>query len=50
MFVEALILNHFDLECYIQIKTVISSCVIDNIFNELISDVIGQWYHMVFFS
>ena len=32
-FIEALILNHFDLECHIQIKIDISSYIISGIFN-----------------
>ncbi len=49
-FVEASILNHYDLEYYIKIKTNISGYVIGRIFSQLNLDNLGQWYLMAFFS
>ena len=37
-FIQALILNHFDLEYYIWIKINVSGYAIDEIFSELILD------------
>ena len=42
-FVEASILNHFDLEHYIQIEIDALSYVIGEIFSQLTSDDLGQW-------
>ena len=41
-FIEALILNHFDLECHIQIETDASSYVIGGIFSQLTFDYLSQ--------
>ena len=50
MFIKALILNHFDPELYIQIKTDILGHTICGIFSQLILDYLSQWYQMAFFS
>ena len=49
-FIEALILNHFNPEYYIQIETDTSSYAISEIFSQLTSDNSGQWYLVAFFS
>ena len=41
MFIEALILNHFDPKYYIQIKIDVSDYTIDGIFYELTLDDLG---------
>lgn len=41
-FIEALILNHFDLEYHIQIETNVSSYDISAIFSQLILNNLGQ--------
>ena len=41
VFVKALILNHFDLEYYIQIETDTSGYIIGRIFSQLILDDLG---------
>ena len=45
-----MISNHFDPRYYIQIKMDVSSYTIGGILNQLISNDLGQWYIMVFFS
>ncbi len=50
MFIEVLILNHFDSERHIKIKIDASGYMIDGIFSQLISNNSGQWYLIVFFS
>ncbi len=42
-FIEAPILNHFDLERHIQIKTDVSGYAIGGILNQLTSDDLGQY-------
>ncbi len=49
-FVKTLILNHFDLEYYIQIKTDISGYAISRILSQLTLNDLGQWYSIAFFS
>ena len=49
-FVEAPILNYFDSEGHIQIKMDALSYAISGIFSQLISDDLGQWHPVVFFS
>ncbi len=49
-FVEALILNHFDLECHIQIETDNVGYAISRIFSQLTSDDLDRWYLIAFFS
>ena len=48
-FVEALILNHFNLKYHIQIEINVSGYIIGGIFNQLTSDDLGQWHPIVFF-
>lgn len=50
VFNKALILNHFDLHYYIWIKTCALGDVIGMILSLLISDNLGQWHPVVFFS
>ncbi len=50
MFVEAPILNHFDLECHIWIETDTSGYAIGEILSQLTSDDSGQWHLVAFFS
>ncbi len=51
MFVETLILNHFDQERDIQIEIdVVSGYAIGGILNQLTLDYSGQWHSMTFFS
>ena len=50
MFVEALILNHFDLEYHIQIEIDASGYAIGRIFSQLTLDDLGQWHLIAFFS
>ncbi len=50
MFVETLILNYFDPECYIQIEMDISGYVISRIFNQLTLDNLGWWHLVTYFS
>ena len=49
VFVKTLIFYHFDLEYYIQIETNVSGYSIGEIFSQLTSDDLGQWYHVAFF-
>ncbi len=49
-FVEAPILNHFDPEHYIQIKTDVSGYAIGGILSQLTLDDLGQWHLVAFFS
>ena len=49
-FVEALILNHFDPKRHIQIETDALGYAIGGIFSQLISNDLGQWYLIAFFS
>ena len=49
-FVEALILNYFDLEYHIKIEMDISGYIIGGIFSQLISNDCGQWYPITYFS
>ncbi len=42
VFVKAPILNHFDLECYIRIKTDVSGYTMGEIFSQLILDDLGS--------
>lgn len=49
MFVKTLILNHFDSEYYICIKTDTSGYAISEIFSQLTLDDLDQWYLMAFF-
>ena len=60
VFVEVLILHHFDLESYIQIKTDASGYAISGVLSQLssktrpdgvvIKDDLGQWHPVAFFS
>ena len=50
VFIEALILNYFDLEHYIQIKTNVSSYIISVIISQLVLNNLGQWHLMALFS
>ncbi len=49
MFVETLILNHFDPECPIPIKTDASSYAIGGILSQLTLNDLEQWYLVAFF-
>ena len=49
-FVEAPILNYFNLEYYIQIETDALSYTISGTLSWLTSDILEQWYPVVFFS
>ena len=49
-FVEALILNYFDPERHIRIETDALGYAIGGIFSQLISDNLGQWHPIAFFS
>ncbi len=49
-FIKALILNHFDPEHHIQIKTDASGYVIDRNLSQLTSDDLGRWHPVAFFS
>ena len=49
-FVEALILNHFDLEHHIQNEMDTLSYAISEIFSQLTSDYLDQWHLVAFFS
>ena len=42
VFVKALILHHFDPECYIRVETDISGYVIGGVFSQLTLDNLGQ--------
>ncbi len=44
------ILNHFDLELHIQIETDASGYAISQILIQLISDDLGRWNPILFFS
>ncbi len=48
-FIEAPILNHFDSERYIQIKTDASGYAIGGIFSQLDPNNLGQWHLVAFF-
>ena len=50
VFVEAPILNHFDLERHIQIETDALGYAISGIFSQLTSNDLGRWYLVAFFS
>lgn len=47
--IEISILNNFDLERHMQIKTDVSSYTIGKILSQLTSDHSGQWHLMAFF-
>ena len=49
-FLKAPILHHFDLERYIQIETDVSGYAIGEVLSQQISDDLGQWYPVAFFS
>ena len=49
-FVKALIFYHFDLEYYIRIELDTSGYAIGEVLNQLISDNLGQWHLVAFFS
>ena len=49
-FIEAPILNHFDLEHYIQIETDALGYAMGGILSQLTSDNLGRWYPVAFFS
>ncbi len=49
VFIEALILIHFDPECYFQIETDVLGYAIGGIFSQLTSDTSGQWHPVAFF-
>ena len=48
-FIEASILNYFNLEYHIQIEMDALGYVISGIFSQLISDDLGQWHLIAFF-
>ena len=50
MFLKATILYHCNLENYIRIETEASSYAIGEVFSQLTSDDLGQWYLVGFFS
>ncbi len=50
VFVEAPILNHFELGRHIQIETDVSGYAISGIFSQLTSDDLGRWHLVAFFS
>ena len=50
MFVKALILHYFDLECHIRIETDVSGYAIGRVFSQLTSDDLGHWHPVAFFS
>ncbi len=50
MFVNILILNHFDLKYHIHIEIDASGYTIGGIFSQLILNDLGQWYLVVIFS
>ncbi len=50
MFVEAPILNHFDLEHNIYIETDPFSYAIDGTLSQMTLDDLGQWHPVIFFS
>ncbi len=49
-FVEALISNHFNLECHIQIEMDVSGYAIGAIINQLTLNNLSQWHLVAFFS
>ena len=49
MFIEAPILNHFDLECHIRIQTDTSGHAIGGILGQLTLDDLGRWHPVAFF-
>ena len=49
-FIKALILHHFDPERHIQVEMDASSYAIGGVFSQLISDNLGQWHPVAFFS
>ena len=50
VFVKALILHHFNLECQIWIETNISGYAICGVFNQLTSDNLSRWHLVAFIS
>ena len=48
-FTKALILRHFDSECYIWIETDASSYAISRILSQLALDNVGWWYPVIFY-
>ena len=50
VFVEALLLNYFDPEHYIQIKIDVLGYAIGGILSQLILDDLDQWHLVAFFS
>ena len=50
VFVKAPILHHFDLECYIHIKTDTSGYAIGGVLSQLTLNNLGQWHLVAFFS
>ena len=49
-FIEAPILNHFDLKCHIQIETDALGYAIGRIFSQLTLDDLDRWHPVAFFS
>ena len=49
-FLKALILHYFDPKCYIRIETDASGYAIGGVISQLISDNLGQWHPVAFFS
>ncbi len=49
-FVEALILNRFDSDCYIRIEMDASGYAIGGVLSQLTSDDLGRWHPVAFFS
>ena len=49
-FLKILIFHYFDPECYIRIETDPSGYAIDRVLSQLISDDLGRWHSVAFFS
>ena len=49
-FIIAPILQHFELKCYIWVKTDASGYAISGVLSQLISDDLGRWHPIAFFS
>ena len=50
VFVKAWILQHFNPERYIRFETNVLEYTIDRVLSQLISDNLGRWHPIVFFS
>ena len=49
-FIKALILHHFDPECHIWVETDAFGYAIGGVLSQLISDDLGRWHPIAFFS